>query len=115
VIDAAEQRGGDVEGRDLVRVARALREFGEMALWILPIHGVFVPNHDEISMIVERVAARHLGLTEVRTAFRTAVEDIEPFERRDTIESTHNHLRSVAEEAYFYAGLALGITMTTTS
>ncbi len=115
LIEAAEQRGGDVEGRDLLRVARALREFGELAWWIQPIHGVFVPNDDEISTIVERVAARHLGLTEVRTAFRKAVQDIEPFERRDAIESAHNHVRAIAEDAYFYAGLALGITGMTTS
>ncbi len=104
-----------MEGRDLTRVTRSLREFGEVALWILPIHGVFVPNDDEISMLVERVAARHFGLTEVRTAFRKPFEDIEPFERRDAVETAHNHLRSIGEEAYFYGGLALGVTLVTPS
>jgi hypothetical protein len=113
LIRAVEQHGHDAEGRDIKGAARALREFGDLALWALPICGVFVPNDDQISVIVDRVAAQHLGLGEARTEFRKAMASVEAFDRRDAIESAHNQIRSVSEEAYFYAGLAFGITITT--
>jgi hypothetical protein len=113
LIEAAEQHGEDVEGRDIKGVARALREFGSVALWVLPIHGVFVPNDNDVSMIVERIAREHLGLEEARAEFRKALASVEPFDRRDPIEAAHGHVRGVAEEAYFYAGVAFGITLST--
>lgn len=60
LIEAAEQHGEDAEGRDIKGVARALREFGSAALWVLPIYGVFVPNDNGVATIVERVARQHL-------------------------------------------------------
>lgn len=113
LIEAAEQHGEDAEGREIKGVACALREFGTAAQWVLPIYGVFVPNDNGVAMLVERVAREHLGLEKARAEFRSALESIEPFDRRDPIESAHNHIRTVAEEAYFYAGLAIGVTMTT--
>jgi hypothetical protein len=113
LIDAAEQHGDDAEGKGIKGAARALQEFGSMALWVLPIHGVFVPNDNDVSVIVERVASQHLGLEEARAEFRKSLEIVEPFDRRDLIEVAHGHVRSVAEEAYFYAGLAFGITLST--
>jgi hypothetical protein len=113
LIEAAEQHGEDAEGRDIKGAARALREFGSVALWVVPIHGVFVPNDNDVSMIVERVARQHLGLEEARAELRKALEIVEPFDRRDPIEVAYGHVRSVAEEAYFYAGLAFGVTLST--
>jgi hypothetical protein len=113
LIEAAEQHGEDAEGREIKGVARALREFGAAAQWVLPIYGVFVPNDNGVAMLIERVARDHLGLAAARTEFRVALEGIEAFDKREPIESAHNHIRTVAEEAYFYAGLALGVTMMT--
>jgi hypothetical protein len=113
LIEAAEQHGEDAEGRDITGAARALREFGSAAQWVLPIHGVFVPNDNDVSVIVERVAREHLGLDEARAEFRKALEIIEPFDRRDPIESAHGEVRRVTEEAYVYAGLAFGVTLST--
>lgn len=113
LIEAAEQHGQDAEGRDIKGAAQALREFGSVALWVLPIHGAFVPNDNDVSVIIERVARQHLGLEEARAELRKAREIVEPFDRRDPIESAHGHVRSVAEEAYFYAGLAFGVTLST--
>ena len=115
LVEAVELHGVDAEKRDIKGVAPALRELGDLALWALPICGVFVPNDDEVSVVVERIATRYLGLQDARTEFRKALATIEPFDRRDAIESAHNQIRSVAEEAYFYAGLAFGITWTATS
>ena len=113
LIEAAEHHGADAgAGRDISTAAAALREFGNLALWALPLHGVFVSDDERIAIIVERVAIRHLGLEEAKREFRKAIATIEAFDRRDAIESAHNQIRSVSDEAYFYAGLAFGITMT---
>jgi hypothetical protein len=113
LIEAAEQHGEDAEGREIKGAARALREFGSVARWVLPIHGVFVPNDNDVSVIIERIATQYLGLKEARAEFRKALEIVEPFDRRDPIESAHGRVRSIAEEAYFYAGLAFGVTLAT--
>ena len=81
-------------------------------MWALPVHGVFVPNDERIAVIIERVASRHLGLKEASRELQQALATVEAFDRRDAIESAHNQIRSVTEEAHFYAGLAFGITMT---
>jgi hypothetical protein len=110
LIDAAEHATENAEGRDVPGVARALREFGELVLWALPIHGVFVPNNHEISVIVERVAKQHLGWAEARRQVGEALRAVESFDQRDPIESAQSHLQAVSDEAYFYAGLAFGVT-----
>jgi hypothetical protein len=73
LIEAAEQHGEDAEGRDIKGAARALREFGSVALWVVPIHGIFVPNDNDVSMIIKRVARQHLGLKKARAEFRKAL------------------------------------------
>lgn len=113
LIEAAEQHGEEAEGRELAGAAKALREFGDLAAWALPIHGVFVTNNNDVSVLVEQVAKRHLGLDDAHAEFRDALQVVEPFAQRDPIESAHGHVRSVAEEAHFYAGLAFGVTLAT--
>ena len=111
LIQAAKDSAKDAEGRDIRGAADALREFGALARWALPIHGLFVPNNNEVSTIVERVAKEHLDLEEARREFREALKVVEVFAHRDPIESAHNHVQSVWDEAYFYAGLAFGVTL----
>ena len=111
LIEAAERSGEDAEGRDIRGVAKALREFGDLAVWVLPVHGVFVPNNNDVSAIIDRAANQHLGLEETCREFGDALQVVEAFAQRDPIESAHNHVRSVSEEAYFYAGLAFGLTL----
>ena len=111
LIEAAEYLAKDA---DTQNITEALREFGEMALWVVPIHGVFVPNDQVVSVAIEGTAVRHLGLDKARTEFRKALAAIEPFERRDAVESAHGRVRGVGEDAYFYAGLAVGITIMAT-
>lgn len=111
LIDAAEHVGEDAAGRDIRGTARALREYGQLALWALPIHGVFVPNNNDVSATVERIAKQHLDWEQARREVREALNAIEPFGQRDPIESAQNHLRAVSDEAYFYAGLAFGVTL----
>lgn len=111
LIEAAKYAGEDAEGADISGAPDALREFGELALWVLPIHGVFVPNNGDISLIVERVAKAHLGLEEAKRECRKTLRVVEDFPQRDAIASAYNHTQSVYDEGYFYAGLAFGITL----
>jgi hypothetical protein len=111
LIEAAEHARTDAEGNDIRGVARALREFGRLAPWALPIHGVFVPNNSDVSLIIQRVAKEHLDWETARGEVRTALSAVQAFELRDPIETAENHLRFVSEEAFFYAGLAFGVTL----
>jgi hypothetical protein len=111
LIEAAEHAGTDAEGVDIRGAARALREFGRLALWALPIHGVFVPNNNDVSLVVQRAAKEHLAWEEARRELRAALAAVERFELRDPIETAANHLRAVSDEAYFYAGLAFGVSL----
>jgi hypothetical protein len=110
LIEAAERAKEDAEGRDIRRTAKALREFGDLATWMLPVHGLFVPNNSEVCMAVDRVARQYLDLKEARRELKEALGVVVEFAQRDPIESALNHVRSAAEEAYFYAGLAFGLT-----
>ena len=112
LIQAAKLAGERAENRDITGAAEALREFGTLAQWALPLHGVFVPNNDDISLVIDQVAKEHLDLIEARVEFREALKVIDRFEDRDRIETAHNHVQAASDEAYFYAGLAFGVTLT---
>lgn len=112
LIHAARTSGVDSEGSDISGVPDALRGLGELALWALPIHGVFVADNNDMDVLITRIASDHLGLKEARREFGDALRAIEVFERRDRIESAHNHIHTISDAAYYYAGLAFGITLT---
>jgi hypothetical protein len=111
LIHAAKHVGEEDEHGDIRGVAEALREFGALARWVLPIHGVFVPNNNDVCIVIERVAREHLDLAERRAQFRQALKGVELFAQRDPIETAHNDLQAASDEAYFYAGLAFGVTL----
>jgi hypothetical protein len=112
LIHAARTSGIDSEGSDISGVPSALKDLGELALWALPIHGVFVANNSDMDVLITRIASDHLGLKEARREFSDALSAVEVFERRDPIESAHNHIHTLSDAAYYYAGLAFGITLT---
>jgi hypothetical protein len=111
LIKAAKHSGKDGEGVAIAGVPEVLREFGALALWAIPTYGVFVPNRDEITVGIARVAREHLGLDEARKELRDALKAVERFDLRDPIECAVSHVLSVSDEAHFYAGLAFGITL----
>jgi hypothetical protein len=82
-----------------------------LALWALPVHGVFVASEEYVSPVIDQVAKDHLGLVDARRELHEALAVIEEFRKRDAIETAVNHVRSVSDEAYFYAGLAFGLTL----
>ena len=111
LIHAGQQSRTDSEGADVTGAADALRELGELALWALPIHGVFVHNNNEVAVRITKVANARLGLKEARREFTDALNAIELFENRDRIESANNHIHTVSDAAYYYAGLAFALTL----
>ena len=111
LIHAAGKATTDSEGADIRGAAEALRRLGELALWALPIHGVLVPNNNDVAVEITKVANQHLGLKEARREFTDALSAIEAFEHRDHIESANNHIQTVSDVAYYYAGLAFGLTL----
>lgn len=111
LINAARQATTDSEGADIRNAAEALRELGELALWALPIHGVLVLNNNDVAVVIAKIANEYMGLKEARREFTDALSAIELFENRDHIESANNHVHTVSDAAYYYAGLAFGLTL----
>ena len=111
LIDAAGRAKEDADGTHIRGVARALEEFGALARWVVPTRGVFVPNNNEVAVAIERIAKQHLDLERARKTFRDALKVVEPFEQRDAIASAQNLVQTASDEAYFYAGLAIGVTL----
>jgi hypothetical protein len=109
LIHAAHRAGEDGSGRAISGASDALREFGELARWVVPTQGVFVPNHDQVARVIERVAGQQFGAAAARSELRKALKAVEQFERREPIESAINQLRAASDEAHFYAGLSFGV------
>ena len=108
----AARRGGEDRGRQELReVAEALRKYGALAAWVLHVDGLFVPNAEQVSGLIEHVAKRHFGLATARRELRKALKVVEQFEQREPIESATNQVHAASDAAYFYAGVAFGVTL----
>lgn len=88
----------------------ALRAFGHLAAIEIPTRGVFAPDDSELYSAIEHIADQHLGNRGPRKAFSDSTTEIVNPELRDRIQSTANHMQTISDEAYFYAGLAFGVT-----
>jgi hypothetical protein len=88
----------------------ALRAFGALARVQIPARGIFAPIDDELYSAIDRIAADHLEMAALRKALGNTLVTIEPFTKRDEIESVVNEFCAVSDIAYFNAGLAFGIT-----
>lgn len=88
-----------------------LRECGALAVTAIPTYGVFLPNHDEMMLAIERIARKHLAFSEARQQFRDALRVIEPFDTRDALETAYINVLDISDQAHFYAGLAFGVTL----
>jgi hypothetical protein len=111
LIDAARLVKENADGVNIGGVAHSLEEFGALARWAIPARGVFVPDNDDIAVAIERVAKQHLALGLARKDFDNTLNIVVAFEQRDAIESAQNAVQAVCEKAYFYAGLAFGVTL----
>lgn len=111
LVNAAAQSGVDADGVDIRGAVPALRELGVLAAWALPIHGVFAANNNDVCKVIERVANDHLGFQAARRSFRDKVKAVGTFEQQDAIETKHHEVLMASDQAYFYAGLAFGLTL----
>lgn len=109
LIHAAERAGEDAERRELRAAAEGLREYGGLAVWVLPVHGLFVPNAEQVSGLIDQVAKRHFGLAETRRELREALKVLQQFDQREPIESAITQVHAASDAAYFYAGVAFGV------
>jgi hypothetical protein len=91
-LDEHHAQTGDRQGE-----SDALRAFGELALKQFPARGVFAPIESELDSAIDNIAKRFLGFEKPRKEFFDATARVEPFAKRDEIESAANHLRSVSE------------------
>jgi hypothetical protein len=109
LIHAAKQAPHD--SSDRTGHDAALAELGRWALIRVPSDGVLAPDAPDAFTAIQEIAKRHLQLDVARAEVKEALSAIESFETRDPIESAYNHLQSVYDNAYYYAGLACGITL----
>jgi hypothetical protein len=107
LINALEER----DALDRHGEGDALRAFGNLAAQQIPARGVFASLESDLDIAIDEIAKQYLGFEKPRKEFFKATAGVEPFAKRDEIESAANHLRTVSERAQFYAGLAFGITL----
>lgn len=94
--------------------AEALQALTALALHKVPARGIFEPGtreEPELYSAIESVARAHLDLAEARAGWRAALKAAQlPIERRDDLETAALEVQSASDTAYFYAGLAFGLT-----
>jgi hypothetical protein len=94
--------------------AEALLDLTALAIRTIPSRGIFDPaarGDHEVFSAIENVARAHLELTATRAVWRAAVDAANlELERRDDIERAALQVQAVSDTAYFYAGLAFGLT-----
>lgn len=94
--------------------ARALRDLTHLAVRKVPSRGIFDPTsrgEQELFTAIEVIANRHLGRTRARATWKAAMRGAHlDLEARDRIERAALQVQGVSDTAYFYAGLAFGLT-----
>jgi hypothetical protein len=94
--------------------AGALRDLISLAVTKVPARGILDPTsrgeHD-LFVAIDAIANRHLGLSAARAAWRRAIRGAGlELEVRDRLDHAAQQLQGVSDIAYFYAGLAFGLT-----
>ena len=94
--------------------ANALRDLTALAVRKVPARGIFDPTargEQDLFRAIETVADRHLGRTPARAAWKAAVRGGRlDLSTRDRIERAALQVQGVSDTAYFYTGLAFGLT-----
>jgi hypothetical protein len=90
---------------------KVLADLSRWALVHVPNGGVLAPESDQAYQVIEQAAERHLGVKDARAALRAALKSLQSAEQRHDIEEAQNWLQAERDGAYYYAGLACGITL----
>lgn len=96
--------------------ADALVELIALAFHKVPSRGIFDPTargEEELFTAIESVAGAHLELRGARAAWRAALGAATlDAELREELERAAMEVQAISDTAYFYAGLAFGLTAT---
>jgi hypothetical protein len=109
IIEAAERTTADSDNHR--GHAAALAAFGGWALVAVPARGVLAPSTDPEYREVEAIAERHLNFRAARHAVQNAREIMKDCAGLDDLETAENLARAVSDNAYYYAGLAVGVVL----
>jgi hypothetical protein len=94
--------------------AEALAALTALAQHKVPARGIFEPgvrDEPELFVAIEAVAKAHLEFGEARATWRGALKSAPlTFEQRDKLETAALQVVDVSDTAYFYTGLAFGLT-----
>ena len=96
---------------DRVGQGQALIACGHLATLTVPARGVLAPSDPDLFKAIEMIATKHLDFDEARTAFRQSMERVDHLEERDAIATAHTHVVTISDAAYYYTGLAFGLTL----
>jgi hypothetical protein len=92
----------------------ALRQLTTLALRKVPARGIFDPasrGEADLFTAIDDAANRHLGRRAARAGWRRALRASRlDLESRDRVERAALELQAASDTAYFYAGLAFGLT-----
>jgi hypothetical protein len=98
------------ETQDRSDDAKALCAYGALALVQVPLRGVFPPQDEALDDAIDDIATKHLGFGDATRAVANATARLTQAERIE-VDQAVTHLRIVADKAYFYAGIAFGVTL----
>jgi hypothetical protein len=110
VVELAFHAEEQDESHDRTGEADFLRGVARLAVKNVGFRGVLAPD-PELYKPIEDLATEHLGLTDAKQEFYAALERVKKFKRRDAIESAHTRVLDACDTAYYYAGLAFGLTL----
>jgi hypothetical protein len=110
VIDAARYAEDYDSAEDRSGHANALQLLGRLATLVVPARGVLAPAEDELYKFINGVTATYLGDSDHRKDFNQLLAKIEPPETRHSIEAVFTQVICASDTAYFYTGLAFGVT-----
>jgi hypothetical protein len=111
VIDAARYAEAHDTEEDRSGHGNALQLLGRFATLVVPARGVLAPAQDDLYKFIDGVTATYLSDSDHRKEFNRLLAKIEPPETRHAIEAVFTQAISASDTAYFYAGLAFGITL----
>jgi len=90
---------------------QVLEELSQWALVYVPSRGVLAPSDESAYKFIEGAAVRYLEYGDARRAFQDALQAVASADERNLIEEAHNRLQTESDDAYYYAGLACGVTL----
>jgi hypothetical protein len=106
----AEYAADEATVDDHTGEAEALADLGQLARVLVPVRGVLAPDDDKLYRALDTIATEHLRLGAAKDLVRKAVA-AETREPLAALDDAHVAVRAVSDVAYYYAGLAFGITL----